>query len=286
MKLGDSLQRRRWGRRRSGSGEKKEGGPDGRWWTRGRSLVPWLRGGNVIIGVLGLALVGWLFGYVIATQVVFPAPPPPGDLFEVPDLRGLGLASASERLAGVGFEVGTVDSLQHPSVASGLVLGQSPLPGQLLQPERPVRITVSTGPQTRPVPDVLGLNGDRARIVLETSGFIVTLDTMEAEAPRGEVVSLSPGPEEEVALPAEVRVLVSAGPPVVDMPYLLGMERVEAEALLDSLGLVVSDVEEVFRFGRDQGIVVEQEPAAETELERGSGVRLTVGRGGREGEEQ
>lgn len=286
MKLGDSLQRRRGGRRRSRS-ERKQGDERGaRWlWTGGRSFFPWLRGRNVVIGVAALALVGWLFGYGIATRVLFPAPPPPGDLVEVPDLRGLGMVSVSERLAGIGLDVGTVDSLQHPSVAAGLVLGQSPLPGQLLRPEQPVRVTVSTGPQTRSVPDVLGLNGDRARIVLESSGFIVTVDTTEAEEARGNVVSISPGPGEDVALPAEVTVMVSAGPPVVEMPYVLGLERAEAEAILDSLGLAVSDVEEVFRFGRDQGIVVEQEPAAETELERGSSVRLTVGRGGREDEE-
>jgi beta-lactam-binding protein with PASTA domain len=47
------------------------------------------------------------------------------------------------------------------------------------------------------------------------------------------------------------------------------------------LGLVVREVEEVFRFGRDQGIVVEQEPAGGTELERGAAVRLAVGRRGR-----
>ena len=43
---------------------------------------------------------------------------------------------------------------------------------------------------------------------------------------------------------------------------------------------VVADVEEVFRFGRDQGLVVEQDPASEMELLRGSPVRLKVGRRG------
>jgi beta-lactam-binding protein with PASTA domain len=43
---------------------------------------------------------------------------------------------------------------------------------------------------------------------------------------------------------------------------------------------VVAEVEEVFRFGRDQGRVVEQDPATETELQRGSAVRLTIGRRG------
>jgi serine/threonine-protein kinase len=225
-------------------------------------------------------VVGWLFGYVLATQVLFPAPPPPGDLFDVPDVRGLGIASASERLAGAGLELGLTDSLQHPTVAAGLVLGQSPLPGQVARPETPVRVTVSTGPQMRAVPDVLRLDEARARVVLETSGFVVNVVSTQAEEARGSVVQISPGPGSVVALPAEIRLVVSAGPPVVPMPLVLGLEQAEAESVLDSLGLVVADVEEVFRFGRDQGIVVEQEPAADTELRRGSGVRLKVGRRG------
>jgi beta-lactam-binding protein with PASTA domain len=68
------------------------------------------------------------------------------------------------------------------------------------------------------------------------------------------------------------------------MPLVLGLPREEAEAVLDSLGLEVAEVEEVFRFGRDQGIVVEQEPAADTEMTRGSPVRLSVGRRGRQEE--
>ena len=274
MKLGDSLSRRR-GRRGT---DRPERDPDRGFVLGGRTLIPGLRGRNLIFGVLGLAFVGWIFGYVVATRVLFPAPPPPGDLFEVPDLRGLGLATATERIEGSGLDLGAVDSLGHPSVPAGLIIGQAPLPGQVLPPEGPVRITVSTGPQTRSVPDVLDLDEDRARIVLETSGFIVSLDTVEAEEPRGGVVSVDPPPDSVVALPAEVELRVSAGPPVVAMPFVLGMEQREAEILLDSLGLVVGDVEEVFRFGRDQGIVVEQEPAADTELERGSTVRLVVGR--------
>jgi beta-lactam-binding protein with PASTA domain len=64
------------------------------------------------------------------------------------------------------------------------------------------------------------------------------------------------------------------------MPLVLGLEEEAAIMLLDSLGLVVADVEEVFRFGRDQGLVVEQEPASDMELQRGTEVRLKVGRRG------
>jgi hypothetical protein len=39
-------------------------------------------------------------------------------------------------------------------------------------------------------------------------------------------------------------------------------------------------VDTVFRFGRDQGIVVEQDPPADSLVQRGAGVRLSVGRAG------
>jgi serine/threonine-protein kinase len=223
---------------------------------------------------------GWLVGYLVATQLLFPAPPPTGDLFDVPDVRGMGVASARELLAGTGLTLGEVDSLLHPSVTEGLILGQSPLPGQLLRPDSPVRVTVSRGPQTRSVPDVTALQVDRARTVLETSGFLVSVDTAESEIERGRVIEVFPPVDSVIPLPSEVRLLVSTGPPVIVMPFVLGLPEEEARMLLDSLGLIVEEVEEVFRFGRDQGIVVQQEPASDMELERGSGVRLQVGRRG------
>ena len=227
-----------------------------------------------------LALLGWFGGYLITTQFIFPLPPPLGDLFEVPDIRGGGLATARERLTGAGLVLGEIDSLLHPSVPEALIIGQSPLPGQVLRPESQVRVTVSLGPQLRSVPDVLGLTEDRAQIVLESSGFIVSMDTVEADLPRGSVLEVFPPPDTIIPLPAEVLMIVSTGPALVAMPLVLGLDREEALVLLDSLGLVVSEIEEVFRFGRDQGVVVEQEPASEIELERGAEVRLKVGMSG------
>jgi eukaryotic-like serine/threonine-protein kinase len=230
---------------------------------------------------LGLLLLGWGGGYGISTLFLFPEPPPLGDLFEVPDLGGLGLASARERLLGAGLQLGEIDSLLHPSVAQSLIIGQSPLAGQVARPEAPVRVTLSRGPQMRSIPDVARLQESGARIVLESSGFMVSMDTAQAEVPRGFVIETRPTAASVLALPSEVRMIVSTGPPVVPMPLVLGLGEDEAFQMLDSLGLVVVEVVEVFRFGRDQGIVVEQEPAVDTELERGAEVRLSVGRRGR-----
>jgi serine/threonine-protein kinase len=228
-----------------------------------------------------LALVGWFGGYLVATQIVFPAPPPPTGLVQVPDLRGVGVVTAQERLDSAGLTLGTVDSLRHPTVPQDLIMGQAPLPGQLALPGSSVQITRSLGPQLRAVPDVSGVALDRARVILETSGFVVTLDSTDADVPRGRVVVTTPPADSMVALPAQIQLTVSLGPPLVPMPSVLGMDEATARAAIDSLGLVVSEVKEVFRFGRDQGIVVEQEPPADSLLERGSAVRLSVGRRGR-----
>jgi serine/threonine-protein kinase len=268
MKLGGSLERSR-GR--------------GRWLRRsdGGDGSPFARiDGDVLLRAGGLALVGWLAGYVISTRVLFPAPPPPGDLEEVPDIRGVGIASVQEVLDEWGFVLGPVDSLLHPTVPEDVILGQSPLPGQVARPGSPVRVTISLGPQRLGVPDVIGLNESRARVVLETSGFMVRADTTESEEPRGRVVEVTPAAGEQVVMPGQVRLLVSAGPPLITMPFVLGLPEEEAIMLLDSLGLLVGPVEEVFNFGRDQGIVVGQEPASDVALERGTTVQLKVGRRG------
>jgi serine/threonine-protein kinase len=139
---------------------------------------------------------------------------------------------------------------------------------------------VSAGADRRPIPYVSRLAGQQAADLLRATGFQVVIDSIESDLPRGRVVSVEPEEGSALPLPAEVHVIMSLGPPSVVMPAVLGLSEIAARDSLTSMGLVVGDVEEVFRFGRDQGQVVAQEPPAGTELERGSAVRLVVGRRG------
>jgi beta-lactam-binding protein with PASTA domain len=278
MRLGGSLRRNRGkGAGTAGKGETRRRRVRGS--GRGSSAHTMGRS-RIAMWAVVLAVVGWGGGYLVATRVLFPAPPPPKGLVPVPDLRGRQMAVAGKELSDAGLELGAVDSLRHPTVPRDVILGQAPLPGQLALPGSSVRVMRSLGPQRRAVPDVAGVALDRARVVLETSGFVVTLDSAEADVPRGRVIGIDPPPDSMVALPTQVKLTVSLGPPLVPMPSLLGMDETAARAELDSLGLVVAQVDEVFRFGRDQGIVVEQSPPADSLLERGSAVRLAVGRRG------
>ena len=269
MRLGSSIRRRRF--RRDGRfewpGEK-------RWLSLGPLNLS--RDAVVLAGVV--LVFGLVSGFLVTTRLLFPMPSRPQDLFEVPDVRGLDRAAALERMAGAGIHAAVTDSFRHPTALRGEVLGQTPLAGQLSTATNTVALTVSLGPVRRPVPDVLRLGLNSARTVLEASGFIVVVDTLLAELPAGQVVEVLPEAGTEVDLPMEVIVLVSTGPPLVPMPLLLGIEQANAEVLLDSLEFELTEVEYRFRFGRDQGRVVEQFPPADGLVAPGSRVRLVVGR--------
>jgi eukaryotic-like serine/threonine-protein kinase len=272
MKLGSSLRRRRGGSAGAGRQTEESGAP--RW--------PWRPGsGRLFLAALAMLAVGSGTGYVYATQVVFPAPEIEVQEFrEVPDLRQMTLDEAETTLGPLGLEVARVDSVHHPDVPAGLILGQTPLPGQLGVPGPALEITMSAGPERRPVPDVSRLVASRAVTVLESTGFEVELDSLEAHLPPGRVVETDPPAGEEVELPSLIRLTVSLGPPLVELPDLVGMQEEEARAVLESLGLEVGEVDTVFRFGFNQGEVLEQIPEAGQEIPEGSVVRLVVGRRG------
>ncbi len=217
-------------RRRRGGGKQR---PQGRWGQlldRNLSRFSFVKNPR-FFAVMGLLVVlGFGVGYLFSTRLLFPLPPPPGDLVTVPDLSGETPGEASAALADLGLVLGSVDSLRHPRVPDGVILGQSPLPGQLSLVGDTVRITMSTGPETRPVPDVVRLRADRAQTVLEASGFSVVVDSVDSEMPRGGVVVMDPEPGTEATLPREVHLTVSKGPPLVEMPLLVGLEESKAVA--------------------------------------------------------
>lgn len=269
MNLGGSMRRSR-----QGSGASPSRGGGGRKSGGGKARKP----PRLLLIALGVLLGGWTTGYLFATQVIFPAPEIlDAEYMAVPDLRGSTLSDAQNLLVGGGFSLVTVDSIHHPEVPAGLVLGQGPLPGQLAISPAPVRLTVSLGPERRLVPDVEGLPADRALVMLQASGFTVLLDSIEAEVPVGMVVSTSPRAGAERTIPSEVQLTVSLGPPFVEMPDLLGMREEDARAVLDSMGLVLTSVEERAQLF-NSGEVVEQRPAPGASIPNGGDVSLVISR--------
>ena len=224
-----------------------------------------------------VAAVGLGLGYLVAVTLIFPAPETPVELQGVPDLRGQPLALALSELADSGLAVSRVDSVRHPLVAAGTVIGQSPLPGLTALLHAPVRVTVSSGREVRPVPDLTRLGGNRAAELLEAGGFLVQVDTVESTVAADRVLRIEPAPGTEVALPGRVRLMVSRGPPTFLMPDLAGMTQGEAFALLRAMGMVLGEVDRRYSL-LNVRLVFGQYPEPYEPVVEGTNVRLVLGR--------
>jgi serine/threonine-protein kinase len=94
------------------------------------------------------------------------------EMVEVPDVLQQSEASARAELEAAGFEV-TVLNAPSNDTDEGLVFDQAPDPGQRVPKGSSVQITVSTGPETTAVPNVVGEQRQQAENDLEEAGFEV-----------------------------------------------------------------------------------------------------------------
>jgi hypothetical protein len=204
--LGESVRRRQPRRRNRPSGE---GPGSARRWKPLLVLVP-------------LAALGpFLIGYLLAVYILFPPLPTAGDGIPVPDMIGQSTAEAQRALAAAGLGPLEVMELPHPTAPSGAVVAQTPLPGQQLRPGATATVAVSTGRPRAMVPDVTGFSVERAESLLRRAGFTVAQVEQESPVAPGRVIRTDPEPAQERTLPAEVTLVVSTGPPPVELPDTL-----------------------------------------------------------------
>lgn len=172
-------------------------------------------------------------------------------------------------------------------VLGGLVLAfalrDDPAAGERAQrddtpPTTPTTTTqeteTTTSAPTVSVPDVSGGTVAEARERLAERGLEARVREVEAEQPEGEVVEQTPGPGREVRQDTAVVLVVSSGPPSVEVPDVVGLLRGRAQSEVREAGLV-ADVRTSTSSVRP-GTVLEQSPAAGAQVDPESRVRLVV----------
>lgn len=117
-----------------------------------------------------------------------------------------------------------------------------------------------------PVPDVVGLPREQAEAVLADSGLDLEVDP-EAEryddtVPAEAVLRQKPAARSLAKRGGTVRVGLSLGPEVVEVPDLAGMDLAGARVTLSAVGLEMGHVSAVYGLAGPSGTVVEQDPPA------------------------
>lgn len=233
-----------------------------------------VRGAWLYVGSFGITLIA---GYLIAATVFFPAPFIISDK-AVPRVIGMALDEAQTTLADAGFVAGDPDTQNHPSAARGQVVWQDP-PGATSVPEGgPVRLTISSGPQLVPVPDIAGYQRDLAQQLIESAGLSVErIETIQTAAARGVAVNTRPATGTTLRPGTAVTLVVSVGAPTISLPNLIGMTLEEARASLEGSGLVLGSSREAPSL-RAEGTIFETRPRAGTLVAPGTTVTVVIAR--------
>ena len=195
---------------------------------------------------------------------------------KVPDVRGLPLADAISRLADRNLKA-DVHSV-HSDKPEGTITAQSPSPGDVVVQGSKVRINVSQGPKPISVPNVIGQPYANAASALQGAGFSVAKEEVESDQPKGNVVDQTPSAGSEAPLGSKITLRVSKGPTTTVVPDVTSLDSDTATSTLEGSGFKVTVHDtDVFDPSQD-GVVLSQEPAADTQAKPGSKVVITVGR--------
>ncbi|HYD09052.1 MAG TPA: PASTA domain-containing protein, partial [Acidimicrobiales bacterium] len=195
---------------------------------------------------------------------------------EVPNLIGQMDVDADSQLRAIEL-FAEFEREDDPEVPAGTVIEQDPAAGETLPPGSAVRLTVSNGPGTEEVPDVVGMTANEAANVLGRAGFSVTEQTEESDREPNTVIRTEPPAGSQHDRSQPVVVVVSSGQTVATVPDVTGMTQADAETRLSGEGFSNVSADTTSSCDADdEGTVIEQSPAAGSEADPSEQVTITV----------
>jgi len=219
----------------------------------------------VLLLAAGAAAGGWYFSV--------------GRYTTAPDLTGLTLAEARQRVRPTDFALQTDPAQYSETVPEGDIISTDPDSGDRILRTGTITAVVSKGKERYPMPAVLGESAAEARNLLSNSHLTVgeVKRSYSNRVAEGLVMSASEDEGTRLRPDTVVDLVVSNGPRPIDVPDVVGMSRADAKDLLADKGLEVN----VSRTVDDaaKGEVIGQDPVDGTTLYKGDEVDLVVSKG-------
>ena len=194
---------------------------------------------------------------------------------QVPDLRGLTVQAATQKLVGAGLKIGTQTEAAN-SAAKGLITDQSVPALTKVDEGSAVDVTVSTGPAQSTMPAVVGLSRADAQAALLDVGLKVgKVTSKESNKPQNEVLSASKAEGAPVAAGTAIDLVIASGSNTV--PDVRGKTKDDATSLLQEAGFEVTDpAQEREDATRAPGTVIDQSIPPKSVRRLGTTITLTV----------
>ncbi len=233
-----------------------------------RRWIPWL----VALLFLIAAIIAGLYLYNRIQDELADSKPVP-----VPLVEGLLEEEAVGLLEKSGFVV-KIERAADPTVEPGRVATQIPKVGVRLPKGEEVTIVVSTGTPKTTVPALAGLSYGDAVDELTTAGLKAKRVDKFSNQPVGTVISQDPKPNTTVVEGSTVEVRVSKGTESATVPDVVNQDEASARSELQAAGFKVS-VTEGPSDTVAEGLVISQNPGANTTAAKGSTIGIVVSTG-------
>ena len=243
---------------------------DGKFWTKGNIIAI---AGGVLAALLVIGLVIW---FLASGGEKTP------DQIEVPRfIEQLYETVAADPEIAENFSI-TKQEEANADVEAGVIFEQSLEAGTMVDPGTEIVLTVSTGADTVPIPNIVGAEYNESliemleRLEIKHEKIDRKSDTVDA----GIIIECSPAPGEEMPADDPLFIYVSSGKDVkmVSIPRLIDMTEGEAEYELTRLGLkMYSDT--AYDATVPKGRIISQQPSPLVEVEEGYSVYVVVSLG-------
>ena len=257
------------GARRAFAG--RPGAPPRRPPTRTRTARQRRRRSTIII-TLVILLLGLLAG-VGAWWMVS------GRYSRVPNVSGESRSVAQLALRRAGFGQTGVTSEYSENVAKDSVIRTVPPSGSELTRNRSVTLVVSSGKERFTIPDVHDQSQQDAQAALAKFPFQISVVQQTSDSvPNGNVIRTDPSAGSQVKRGQTVRLLVSSGPAIIEVPDVTGQSQGDATQTLTNASFKVAVRQEISD-DVDPGTVIDQQPAGNDHAAKFSTVTITVAQG-------
>jgi serine/threonine-protein kinase len=223
----------------------------------------------VALGILGvLAVVALGIGLYLASRP---------QLATVPDLRGLTRDQAEASLQGSRLN-GNAQPVANAQCTKDRVFFQSPAANTQLAQGGQVSYQVCAGPETVPIPSVVGKDRASAQTALQNAGLTANFQPVDSDQPKDVVVKVDPAEGSAVAKGSAVTVSISLQNEG-QVPRVTGLTRSEAISRLRNAHFTnIQSVDTLANSPSQVGVVTGQQPDSGSVKKFSDLIQIFVGR--------
>ncbi|MBR6940746.1 MAG: Stk1 family PASTA domain-containing Ser/Thr kinase [Clostridia bacterium] len=163
----------------------------------------------------------------------------------------------------------------------GIVFNQDPAAGRnFVSANKDVKIYVVDNDKPITVPDVTGMNWEKAKIKLEDLGFTTNLLPIpSAVVDYGNVIKTAPAADTEASLDQIITIYYASDDELIEVPNIIGDQVTFATEKLESMQLaIVTDYEQV-NSDKPKGTIISQNPEEGDKVMPGTRVQIVVSNG-------